>query len=79
MLDLNCFKAYDISGSVPDELNEGAAYRLGRAYADLFSPRIIVVGQMYVWNALVLHQRCKLWTATSVNDCWIKASESPKP
>lgn len=46
MLDLNCFKAYDIRGSVPDELNEGVAYRLGRAYADLFSPRIIVVGQV---------------------------------
>ncbi len=31
--DLTCFKAYDIRGRIPDELNEDIAYRIGRAYA----------------------------------------------
>lgn len=30
---LNCFKAYDIRGRVPEDLNEELAYSLGRAYA----------------------------------------------
>lgn len=30
---LACFKAYDIRGRIPDELNEDIAYRIGRAYA----------------------------------------------
>lgn len=42
---LNCFKAYDIRGHVPDELNDDIAYRLGRAYADEFSSRTVVVGR----------------------------------
>lgn len=42
---MNCFKAYDIRGRVPDELNEDVAYRIGRAYADFLSPRTVVVGR----------------------------------
>lgn len=42
---LNCFKAYDIRGHVPDELNDDVAYRLGRAYADEFSSRTVIVGR----------------------------------
>lgn len=42
---LSCFKAYDIRGNVPEELNEDTAYRIGRAYADQFSPRDMVVGR----------------------------------
>lgn len=30
---LPCFKAYDIRGRIPDELNEDLAYRIGRAYS----------------------------------------------
>ncbi|ABO51628.1 phosphomannomutase [Desulforamulus reducens MI-1] len=43
----NCrkaFKAYDIRGRVPEELNEEVAYRIGRAYAQLFNPKQVVVG-----------------------------------
>ena len=40
----NCFKAYDIRGKVPDELNEELAYRIGRAYATLFKPRKVALG-----------------------------------
>ncbi len=36
---LACFKAYDIRGKVPDELNEDVAYRLGRAYAAEIRPK----------------------------------------
>ncbi|TAN50246.1 MAG: phosphomannomutase [Methylococcaceae bacterium] len=43
-MQFNCFKAYDIRGQVPDELNEGVAYRIGRAYAAFLKPREVVVG-----------------------------------
>ena len=42
---LKCFKAYDIRGRVPDELNEDIAYRIGRAYVEILKPRDVVVGQ----------------------------------
>jgi len=42
--ELNCFKAYDIRGRIPDELNEGLAYRLGRAYSVFLRPRRVAVG-----------------------------------
>jgi phosphomannomutase len=38
------FKAYDIRGRVPQELNEELAYRIGRAYAGLFDAEKIAVG-----------------------------------
>jgi phosphomannomutase/phosphoglucomutase len=41
---MNCFKAYDIRGRVPDELNEDIAYRLGRAFARTVSAGAVVVG-----------------------------------
>lgn len=36
---LTSFKAYDIRGRVPDELNEDMAYKLGRAYAQQIQPQ----------------------------------------
>ncbi len=42
---MNCFKAYDIRGRVPDELNEDIAYRIGRAYAAFLQPEVVVVGR----------------------------------
>ncbi len=44
-LTLTCFKAYDIRGRVPDELNEDIAYRIGRAYADFLGAKRVVVGR----------------------------------
>ncbi len=41
---ITCFKAYDVRGRIPDELNEDIAYRIGRAYAAFVSPRKVVVG-----------------------------------
>ena len=45
MTELSCFKAYDIRGRVPDELNEELAYRIGRAYAEFLSPKRVIVGR----------------------------------
>ena len=42
--ELTCFKAYDIRGRVPDQLNEDIAYRIGRAYAQFLKPEKVVVG-----------------------------------
>ena len=44
-MQLNCFKAYDIRGRIPDELNEEIAYRIGRAYAQLLKPGRVAVGR----------------------------------
>ena len=41
---LSCFKAYDIRGRVPDELNTDVAYRIGRAFAAKILPTKVVVG-----------------------------------
>ena len=42
---LSCFKAYDIRGRLPDELNVDIAYRIGRAYAEHIQPRRVIVGR----------------------------------
>lgn len=42
---LSCFKAYDIRGRIPDELNTGIAYRIGRAYAEHIQPERVIVGR----------------------------------
>ena len=39
------FKAYDLRGRIPDELNEDVAYRVGRAYAEFLKPQKVVVGR----------------------------------
>ena len=41
----SCFKAYDIRGRIPDELNEDVAYRIGRAFAQILQPAEVVVGR----------------------------------
>ena len=44
MQEITCFKAYDVRGRVPDQLNEEIARRIGRAYAEVVKPRQVVVG-----------------------------------
>lgn len=41
---LACFKAYDVRGRVPDELNGEMAEQIGRCFAALFRPSKLVVG-----------------------------------
>lgn len=45
MLDPRVFKAYDVRGIYPTELDEDGAYRIGRAYVEHFEPRAIAVGR----------------------------------
>jgi phosphomannomutase len=42
---ITCFKAYDVRGRIPDQLNDDIAYRIGRAYAAFLQPRTVVVGE----------------------------------
>ncbi|RTK92044.1 MAG: phosphomannomutase [Rickettsiales bacterium] len=44
MYDLKCFKAYDIRGVVPQELNEELAYKIGIAYSSIINPSTVIVG-----------------------------------
>jgi phosphomannomutase len=44
MSQLSCFKAYDVRGRLPDELNNNVAYQIGRAYAEYLKARTVVVG-----------------------------------
>lgn len=41
---LACFKAYDVRGIVPEELNPELAYRIGRAYADETNANTVCIG-----------------------------------
>jgi phosphomannomutase len=45
MLDPKAFKAYDVRGIYPGELDEEGAYAVGRAYVEQFEPRRIAVGR----------------------------------
>ncbi len=45
MKSITCFKAYDLRGRIPDELNEDVAYRVARGLAQFLSPKRIVVGR----------------------------------
>jgi phosphomannomutase len=45
MLDPQVFKAYDVRGLYPAELDEEGARAIGRAYVEQFSPRRIAVGR----------------------------------
>jgi phosphomannomutase len=44
MRNLDCFKAYDVRGRIPDEINETLAYDIGRAYAAFVKPHQVAVG-----------------------------------
>jgi phosphomannomutase len=41
---LNCFKAYDVRGQLPHDLNPNLARRIGRAFAAVINPRTVVIG-----------------------------------
>jgi len=43
-LDPKAFKAYDVRGIYPSELDEAGAYAIGRAYVEQFEPKVIAVG-----------------------------------
>ena len=43
-MDLSCFKAYDLRGRVPDQLNPKLAELIGRAYVEVTGAKKIIVG-----------------------------------
>ena len=45
MTTITCFKAYDVRGRVPEELNEDVVYRIGRGYAEFLRPRTVAVSR----------------------------------
>jgi len=45
VLDPKVFKAYDVRGTYPDELDEAGAEAIGRAYVEQFEPRRMAVGR----------------------------------
>jgi phosphomannomutase len=44
-VNLSAFKAYDIRGRIPDELNADLVYKIGRAYAAFVRPKRVAVGR----------------------------------
>jgi phosphomannomutase len=42
--NLSCFKAYDVRGKVPDELNEDLAFKIGQAFVSFLKAGRVVVG-----------------------------------
>ncbi len=44
-LNLSAFKAYDIRGRIPDEINAELIYMVGRAYAEFLKPKKVAVGR----------------------------------
>ena len=45
VLDPSVFKAYDVRGLYPSQLDEDGAYRVARAYAQHFEPRAVALGR----------------------------------
>jgi phosphomannomutase len=44
-MSLSCFKAYDVRGRLPDDLNAALVGRIGQAYAAVIQPRTVVIGR----------------------------------
>ena len=42
--DISCFKAYDVRGRIPSELNQEIAFKIGAGVASYFSTKSVVVG-----------------------------------
>ena len=45
MLDPKAFKAYDVRGIYPEDLDEEGAYAIGRGYVQQFEPRRVAIGR----------------------------------
>ena len=44
-VDSSIFKAYDIRGVYPEQLNEEVAYAVGRAFVSFLNPSEVIVGR----------------------------------
>lgn len=44
-IDSSIFKAYDVRGVFPTQINEEIAYKVAQAYVELFKPKTVVLGK----------------------------------
>ena len=44
-INIECFKAYDVRGQIPTQLNDDIAYRIGNATAEFLDAKTVVVGR----------------------------------
>ncbi|NNF67440.1 MAG: phosphomannomutase [Gammaproteobacteria bacterium] len=42
---ITCFKAYDVRGQIPNQLNEDIVYRIGRAFVEFIKPKKVIIGR----------------------------------
>lgn len=66
-MKITCVKAYDIRGELGSQLNEDVAYRIGRAYGDLYQPRKVAVG----CDIRLSSQSLKAATIKGLNDAGV--------
>lgn len=45
MIDKKIFRAYDVRGTYPDQMNEDVAYKIACAYCEVVKPKRVVVGR----------------------------------
>ncbi len=67
---LTCFKAYDVRGRVPAELDEELAYRIGRAYAAFLTPTRVCVGRDVRTSSLPLAEALAAGLQDSGVEVW---------
>ncbi len=68
MSSITCFKAYDLRGRIPTELNDDVAYRVGRGYAQFLKPTRVVVGRdIRLSSAALTDALCKGLTDSGVD------------
>lgn len=65
---LSCFKAYDVRGIVPEELNPEVAYAIGRAYAQETDARRVCIGYDIRLSGPSLYEAL----ADGLNDCGVE-------
>jgi len=56
VLDPKVFKAYDVRGIYPDQLDEAGAEAIGRAYVEQFEPRRLAVGRDMRLSSAVMQE-----------------------
>jgi phosphomannomutase len=65
---ITCFKAYDLRGRIPGELNDDVAYRVARGYAQFLNPKRVVVGRdIRLSSASLADAVCKGLTDSGVD------------
>jgi len=55
-IDQKIFKAYDIRGTYPDQLNEEIAYKVGRALVEYLNPKTVALGRDMRLSSPKLHE-----------------------